>query len=142
MIKPRDIRREPWSYRPSDAWTDEAFRSAVLAFVRLYVGTRSWAESWDVTERFTDNGINVQVQRGPALLYDNTPAAEFRQRPGQPVLVIGVTRKARSAYGGRKRFEASAPFPRGVNTTALELDRLLSRIAQSLDAEHRRDRGI
>ena len=148
-MKPQDIQREPYNRRTDDAWTNQAFRAQVIAFIKTYVEGRGWAEAWDITERFTSSNpgssprsVNVRTRRGPALLFDNTPEEQFKQRDGVRLLVFGVTRVAKAAFGGAKRFEVSVHFPLGILTPAPELNTLLARVAESLDAAYRKDRGI
>ncbi len=152
-MKPRDIEREPWNRRGGDEWTTAAFRAPILTFMRGYTKGRNWAESWDVTERFTStntthiasgspSSITVQVPRGPALLLDNIPPDEFKQRPGIRLIVFGVTRIAKAAFGGAKRFEVGVNFPEGIRTTTVELNALLAHVANALDAGYRKDRGL
>lgn len=139
MTRPADIRgvRE-WVWSPSHAWTSQALRAVVINFMRLYVEERAWAESWSVTERYSDRGINVRVQRGPTQLYDNTPEEDFRQRPGRRLLVFSVTRSSHRRFGGGRAFAVSVDFPDGNRTSPEALDTALLRARESLDALQRR----
>lgn len=92
-----------------------------------------------MTERFVDNGIEARVQRGPSQLYDNTDAAHFKQRPGDRLLIIGIT--TTDKFGAR-RYEVGILFPNGIDTPPSELNSLLAHAAESLDTEHRRAQGI
>lgn len=92
-----------------------------------------------MTERFVDNGIEARVQRGPSQLFDNTDAAHFKQRPGDRLIIIGIT--TTDKFGAR-RYEVGILFPNGIDTPPSELNNLLVHAAHSLDVEHRRAQGI
>jgi hypothetical protein len=129
--RPADIARKPWQRRASDAWTTAPLRAPVLTFLDGFVAEHGWARAWDVTERFSDHGVNVRVpRRSPVQPPEREP---FYQRPGLRLLVIGVTR-CRDA----RRFEVAISLPRGNTTPASELTVLLGRARLSLEAENRR----
>lgn len=129
--RPADIARKPWQRRASDAWTTALLRAPVLTFLDGFVAEHGWARAWDVTERFSDNGVNVRVPRRPPV---QPPEREpFYQRPGLRLLVLGVTRCRDS-----RRFEVGVSFPQGNATSASELASLFGRVRLSLEAENRR----
>ena len=122
-----------WNRRASDAWTDAAFRAPVLTYMHSFVELHGWVEhgAWDVTERFADNGINVRVPRTPPVQPPNE--ADFKQRPGMRLLILGVTRTR-----DQRRFETALSFPDGATTLPVELAVLLDLAGRSLEVEHAR----
>lgn len=128
---PADIARKPWRRRAGDAWTSEPLRAPVLTFLADFVRGHSWAREWDVTERFSDRGIDVRVPRkSPVQPAEETP---FYQRRGLRLLVIGVTRCRDS-----RRLEVAISLPQGNETGSAELAALLDRVRLTLEAENRR----
>jgi hypothetical protein len=144
MDKPQDIRQLPWNRRPSDAWTDAAFRAPVIAFMVGFVAGHSWVETgaWDATERFTStsaearglgwSSIEVKVPRKSPV--QPAEVADFKQRTGVRILVLGVIRMR-----DQRRFEVALTFPAGSFTTATAIDTLLGHARFALEAEHKRN---
>lgn len=136
MELPQDIRHIPgtWNRRLGDAWTDAAFRAPVLAFMRTFAATHSWAlDGWDVTERFTGRGIDVKVPRRSPV--QPAEGEDFAQRDGMRILVLGVMR-ARD----RRRFEVALTFPDGAMTSEGRLAVMLDHALVALEAAEREQR--
>jgi hypothetical protein len=130
---PADIAllRFTWGRRASDAWTDEAFRAPVLVFLDQFLADHAWATEWEVLERFNDNGVNVRVpygRTGPPV----EDVAAFRQRTGDPLLVLTFTRERDS-----RSFEVSLHFPLGNDTPTQSVDRLLDAAKTSIETAER-----
>jgi hypothetical protein len=121
---PADIARRPWQRRASDAWTDESFREVVLTFLDEFLSSHTWAEEWEVVEKFSDtlhtsspSSINVKVPFGPT----GPPNVEdFKQRNGDRLLVLTVVRERDQA-----RFEHGITFTLGSATPQSRVDELL-----------------
>ena len=110
MTLPQDIAflRYKWTRLDTQAWTDQAFRAQIIAFLDTFLDEHGWTRSWDVEERFADNGISVRVPAGPV----NPPdPPDFTIRPGLRFLRLGVTRTKDLA-----RFEVALSFPQGNAT--------------------------
>lgn len=130
MTLPQDVARlknGTWNRRPSDAWTDPVMRGQIVAFMDTFVTAHGWTKRWDVTERFTDTGINVRVPRTQPVQPPDDP--DFRQRGGLRILVMAVTRTR-----DKQRFEVGVSLPMG-NTEPL-LTILLDSVRRSLEAAH------
>jgi len=124
------LRYGTWNRRSSDAWTDFATRSLVVAFLDAFLAEHGWANAWDCTERFADNGISVKVRRTPPV----QPAErdDFQQRPGLRLLIMGVTRKRDT-----RRFEVAISFGRGTTTVNDSIAMLLDRTRESFRANEK-----
>jgi hypothetical protein len=129
VSKPPDIARLPWDQPRSHAWTTQHQRALVIGYLKGYVASRNWGQSWEVAERFMDSGVNVHVATGPT-----GPPQErtFHQRPGMPILVLAVLRSK-----DNERFECGLHFPRGTDTDVGEIAVKLGLAARSFDALHR-----
>ncbi len=129
--RPADIARKPWLRRASDAWTDAPLRAAVLTYIEAFVRSHNWTSRYEVTERFSDRGVNVRVPRtSPVQPPDREP---FYQRPGLRLLVLAVYRDRDG-----ERLEVAVSWPRGNETPEIERAQLLSQATLALEAEHRR----
>ncbi len=134
MNTPRDIAflRFKWTRLDTQAWTDEGLRAQVIAFLDAFLAEHGWAKSWDVEERFTDNGVSVRVPAGPV----NPPdPPDFKIRPGLRFLRLGVTRSMDLA-----RFEVALSFPQGNATPGVP--ELLAQGRLSLRASEKLRRPI
>jgi len=120
------LRFGTWNQRPSDAWTDAATRAAAVAFLDSFLAEHGWADAWDCTERFASNGIDVRVPRTPPV--QPAERADFQQRPGLRLLVMGVRRKR-----DQRRFEVAISFTRGDDIAA-RIGILLQRVRESFRA--------
>ena len=128
----QDIDRLPWQRRTSDAWTSQSFRGPVLVFLDGFVRSRSWAASWQVVERFADNGITAKVPRvGP---YQPPEVEDFAQRPGVRLLIVRAVRRR-----DMRIFEVGLGFPLGNATEGMVVQANLNTAVLSLDAEQRRN---
>jgi hypothetical protein len=110
FLQAPDIENLPWTRKRGNEWTDADFRQIVFDFLIAFMAARSWARSWDITERA--NAIRMTA---------------FRLPPDQHYLVLGVTDTS------GQRFETSAPFPRTERDTA-GATVILNRMATAIDA--------
>lgn len=128
----QDIATKPWRRRASDAWTNAAFRAPVLTYLTSFLAFHSWADSYEVTERFIDRGIDVRVPRRPPVQPGET--APFYQRPGNQLLIIAVFRRRDNV-----RLEVALTFTQGNETSAGDLATQLVLATQSLEAANRKN---
>lgn len=130
---PLHLRNRPWGWKASHDWADETLRRTVMTFLVALVESHSWVVGYYVRERYVDNALNVQPRVGPRNYSPRPDPTGFRLRPGDRILVIGVTRGA-----DRRNFEVGLTFPHGTATSKGEVIKKLEQGREALQAEHRR----
>lgn len=131
MTLPIDIAgiRHTWTRLPSHAWTEEALRVILVAYLDLFLSTHSWVKKMKLEERFTDTGVNVKKPiRGEQ--------SNFLQRDGVPIINLTAVRER-----DNREFEVSIPFALGNDTYPETVGTLLAQATITLERLEVTSRG-